>query len=470
MLTLDGYFFGSNSLVSQLHFLVDMAATSRPSSSKASSPDATPITSQLPVKLPRNRRIQRRIRRPAKNSIFDLIHEHAGTSLFVRPICWTDLHAQVLGARWEQLPPCDTPQPVALPGTPPSKGHMRPSQTIITLSDALSQILLPDAVHPILCSNAVKTVLMTLWPESFSKPQYLPELHLFFGGRIYRDAVRAQIMWNFPSEEVKSSYSSFMTVSTRPADSFNVVNSSCTPPQSLSNLPMVCYIGRSQLASIRKNLFRVAPGPGRSWNEPVWRLQQLRAKQLVPSNSDHDAHFVGIFLAMAQKHFYATPAASSRRESPITPGKEIPPCPKFQDVTLRILTHDTDTADFIVYTGYVTSQFLEKFHDPYKAAVDDDNAEASGIKIEYTRVPIWPILGLRERLGKALGQDVVGQFDPEEIETWETDREKHDNCKRKRGALSEVFNGSFDDESDDEPALTAKKRCLSEGTPVGVVN
>ncbi|KAK7413628.1 hypothetical protein QQX98_007491 [Neonectria punicea] len=433
-----------------------------------SSPDSTPTTTQAPVASPKQRP-RHRIHRPAKDSLYDLFYQHAGTSLFVRPICWTDLHAQLLGARWEELPPCDTPKPVALPGSPPSKGHLRPSHTIMTLSDSLTQILLPDAMHPILCSNAVKTVLMTLWPQPFNKPQYLPELHLYFGGRVYRDAVRAQIMWNFPSDESKSSYSSFRSVSTRPADSFNAPSHPSTPSQSPASLPMVCYIGKSQLANIRRNLFRIAPGPGRSWNEPVYRLQQLRARLLVPSNSDHDAHFVGIFLAMAQKHFYPTPAPSSRRDSPMTSKRDIPPCPNFQDVTLRILTHDTDTSDFIVYTAYVTKEFLQKFHDPFKAPQGNDAVESSGIKIEYTRVPIWPILGLRERLGKAVGQDIVGKFDHEDIETWEKDPEKQDGGKRKREVLSEVLNSSFDEDSGDEPSLSAKKRCLSEGSPVGVV-
>lgn len=345
---------------------------------------------------------------------------------------------------------------------------MRPSQTIKTLSDALSQILLPDTIHPILCSNAVKTILHTLWPEPFNKPHYLPEMHLFFGGRVYRDAVRAQVMWNFPTE-AKSSYSSFKSVSTRPADSFNVSPTANSPVHNLANLPMLSYISKNHLASFRRNIFRVAPGPDRSWNEPVRRLQQLRAKQLVPADSDHDAHFVAMFLAMAQKHFYTTPPASSRREISMLPGKEIPPCPDFHDVTLRILTHDTDTAEFIVYTGHVTAEFLERFHYPCRVPSNDEEAEVKGIKIEYTRVPIWPILGLRERLGKALGQDVVGQFDPDEIEKWESDSGQNNGVKRKREALSEVFNESFEQESDDEPALSAKKRCLREGAPIGVV-
>ncbi|KAH6879786.1 hypothetical protein B0T10DRAFT_496050 [Thelonectria olida] len=74
------------------------------------------------------------------------------------------------------------------------------------------------------------------------------------------------------------------------------------PTQTPANLPMMCYIGKNQFASIRGNLFRVALGPGRSWNEPASRLQQLRQRQLAPSNSDQDAYFIGIFLAMAQRH------------------------------------------------------------------------------------------------------------------------------------------------------------------------
>ncbi|KAI8411169.1 hypothetical protein FOFC_07763 [Fusarium oxysporum] len=200
---------------------------------------------------------------------------------------------------------------------------------IITLSNALAQILLPDSMHPILSSIAVKAAFMTLRPKAFSKPYYSPEFHLYFGGVVYRDAVPAQIMWNFPSDEMKSSYSSF------------------------------------------------------------------------------------------------------RRDSRMSPEQGIPPCSNFHDLKLSILTHDTDTLEFIVYTGYVTKEFLENFHDPFKAPLNDDDAAVSGLKIEYTRVPIWPILGLRERLGKASGQEVVGSFNPDEIKTWEKEPEEQGGKKRK---------------------------------------
>ena len=333
------------------------------------------------------------------------MHEHAGTSLFLRPICWTDLHAQLLGARFEELPPCDTPVPSTVLGSPPSKGHMRPSPTITTLSNALSELLSANLVHPILTATAVRTVLQTMWPDTFSKSRLIPEWHVYFGGRIYRDAVRAPIMWNFPPESAPSSSASFDSVSTKPADSSDLLGvPSQTTTHNPASLPMLCYIGRGQLASIRKNLFRISQAPGKRPNEPVQRLQQLRAKTLVPANADHDAHFVGIFLAMAQRHFYGLPSSASRKNSQWSPAPGRPSRPQFQDITLRILTHDSDTADFIVYTGHVTAGFLERFHDPNEAPEALTDGTLPGMDISYTRVPIWPILGLRERLGKALGR------------------------------------------------------------------
>ncbi|KAH7169621.1 uncharacterized protein B0J16DRAFT_359212 [Fusarium flagelliforme] len=199
----------------------------------------------------------------------------------------------------EELPPCDIPQPTISPATPPSRGHLSPSNTIITLSNALTQILLPDPMHPILSSNA--------------------------------------IMWNFPFDEMKSSYYSFRSLSTRPNESFNALS---------------------------------------------------QARMLVPLNSDYNAHF----------HFYPSPPITGRRNSRMSLEQGILLCPNFYDLKLRILTHNTDTLEFIVYTGYITKEFLEKFHNPFKAPLDDNDAAVLGLKIEYTRVPIWPILGLRQRL------------------------------------------------------------------------
>ncbi|KAH8178419.1 hypothetical protein LIA77_03501 [Sarocladium implicatum] len=460
--------FHTNGIFAQLRVLIDMA-TAGPPASNGKPPGMLPFTTQSPSLTTTRRR--KRICRPVEGSLYDVMHEHAGTSLFLRPICWSDTHAELLGAQFEQLPPCDTPVPSSLPGSPPSKGHMRPSPTITSLSNALTEILAPNHLHSILSSTAVRSVLSTLWPETFCKPRLMPEWDLHFGERVYRDAVRAPVMWNFPTEAARSLSSSFRTISTQSCDSRDLLGGSNLAGHNPVGLPMLCYIGRSHLAAIRKNLFRVAPGPDKTPNVPVLRLQQARAKKLIPANLDHDAHFVGIFLAMAQRHFYGAPL--SRKTSPRIQIRSHPKKPHFQDLKLRILTHDSDTADFIVYTAYITAGFLEWFHDPANVPASFANEECAGMRIEYSRVPIWPILGLRERLGKALGHDLVGVINEDSIETWQTVEEGSPQVppsgKRKRDALSEVVNSSFEDECEKEPSLDGKRRCLREGPPLGIV-
>jgi hypothetical protein len=233
---------------------------------------------------------------------------------------------------------------------------------------------------------------------------------------------------------------------------------------------MMCYIGKGQLDSIRKNMFRIIPGPEAQRNEPVYRLQQLRSKILIPDDPTEDVHLAGIFLGMAQRHFYGAATTSFRRNFRWAP-METKTRPKFHDIKLRVLSHDNETAEFIVYTGHITAKFMKRFHRPHKAFYADDGEELAGLTIEYTRVPIWPILGLRERLGKALGEDIVGPFDPDVMETWEEEEpeqpQSNSRSKRKRSALSEVCNGSFED-SDEEPTSPLKKR-LREGPPLEVV-
>lgn len=458
----------------------------------ASDPDATPPTTNPPIAnfampLPANdaqrrkKRVARRVHRPSIDSLYDLLNQHSGTSLFVRPICWTDLHAKVLGAEFIELPACDAPQPSYVVGSPPSKGHMRPSKAITTLSEALTEVMnyrLPSFSHA-LGSLAVRTVMATLWPEPFKKSTVLCDFNLFFGGRVYRDALRVPAMWNYPAQDSNSTCQSFDSRTTRPAESFNAPDkTNGTTAHCKEGRPMMCYIGKQQLALIRRNLFRISSGPNQTRNEPVYRLQQLRAKALVPGNDDHDSHLIGIFLGMAQRHFYTQPKGPGPRTSKYAPSKGEPLHPTFHDLTLRILSTDVETAEFLVYTGYVTAGFLERFHAPLRVPHLTDEGKVPGIRIEFTRVPIWPILGLKERLGQALGSEIVGPVDVDNVERWEEKEEgkgedeangNDSASKRKREALAEVFNSSFEEGSDDEPALSAKKRCLSERSPLGIV-
>ncbi|KAL7943824.1 hypothetical protein V8C42DRAFT_328540 [Trichoderma barbatum] len=489
--------FLQSAIVAKLRALVDdMTPSSSPSMPPSpgtvedgervtESPATTPPTTQRPKAAPSPplppRPSQRtgRIRRPKKGSLRDIIRQNAGTSLFLRPIGWTDLHVKLLGVRFCELPVCDTPRPCNLPGSPPTQGHMRPSCTITKLSEALTEILLPTSALPKPTSTAVKAVLTTLWPAAFAKSQLFPELNIYYGDKVYFDAVRVQALWNFPSSpSALSSQSSVATVVTRPAESYGSSTSNPTT-HCTANLPMLCYIGKNQLASIRQNIFRVAMGPDNNPNTPVQRLQQLRGKRLLPADADRDAHFIGIFLAMAQRHFYTAPVPLFARESYWPPRKGDSRRPDFQDVKMRILTHDTETCEFLVYTGHVTAKFLDRFYDPSSAPCDEDG-NVAGMKVEFTRVPIWPILGLRERLGKALGEDIVGSFDPNCMETWEDDGPASQpkstesdargaNFKRKRGTPPTIER--LEEESDeDESGMGEKKRCLSaEGNRVGVV-
>ncbi|EQL01972.1 hypothetical protein OCS_02327 [Ophiocordyceps sinensis CO18] len=411
-----------------------------------------------------------RIVHPTKDSLYDIMHQHCGTSLFLRPPCWTDQHATLLGARFFELPPCDSPVPINVPGSLPSRGHLRPSPAVKTLSEALTQILLPTPSPSARSAHPIPTIMSTLWPASFStEPQACPELHMFFGHRVYRDAVRTQFMWSYPASGPRSIRRSLNSTSARPADSHG--GPSTSAGHSLANKPMMCYISKNSLVFMRHTLFRMTTGPGRTVNEPVRRLQRARTKILLPANPNHDVQFVAIFLALAQRHFYPPPARVCKRDTPWWTAKGPPPRPDFHDIKLRILTHDTETAEFILYTGHVAAKFLERFHEPSKTPLEDDGS-VPGLAIEYTRIPIWPILGLRERLGKALGEDIVGPFDPTTMETWddEDDEKTQTAGKRKREALSEVFNGSFEEATDDESErLSAKSQCLGKGPQVGVV-
>lgn len=458
-------------------------------------PSSQPLEPSQTPSSPERRKLRRRPkirpRQPARGSVYDLLCRNAGTSLFLRPLFWTDAHTRILGVRFRELPRCNLPVPADVEGSPPSRGQMRPSAAAIQLSQALSELVL--ASSPLHGSMAVKTVLATLWPDAFPKGRALPDMHLFFGGRVYREAVRTQVVWDSPAAgggaSASTSRDSFMTASTDLAESFvDATPADSTPPNIPypASVPIMCYLGKEQIRTMRRTIFRVAQGPRGYWNGPVWRLQQLRSKMLMPSDADRDPHLAGIFLAMAQRHFYPVPPRSSRRDhSWATPDGAAPCHPTFHDVRLRVLTHDADTSDFIVYTATVTAGFLQRFHDPFSAPAGDAPGDVPGLDIEYTRVPVWPMVGLRERMGRALGEDVVGPFDPDEMETWQRGREDGEDDdevelekrgragKRRREALSEVFNDSFEDDEGDEtagePAVSAKKRCLSEGAQVGVV-
>ncbi|KAJ6436760.1 Endonuclease/exonuclease/phosphatase [Purpureocillium lavendulum] len=245
--------------------------------------------------------------------------------------------------------------------------------------------------------------------------------------------------------------SSFTTVTTETADSRAAYSQS---EYDLCNSPMLCYVNRSQLSAMRN--IRPPTDQEAAVNWPVFRLQKAKAKRTIPEIPDHDVQFAAIFLAMAQRHFYPTPPASSTRDSFWTtnlPGTPIPR-PNLDNITLHILTEGDDV--LIVYKGHVTRKFLERFHNPF-AAPRDEEGLVCGMHIEYTRVSMKPYLDPQD-LGRALG-DIIIRYQYPTKETSHYDAvdngilNEESNCKRRRQREGP-------DVQCDEHPVGVKKRCL----------
>jgi hypothetical protein len=177
----------------------------------------------------------------------------------------------------------------------------------------------------------------------------------------------------------------------------------------------------------------------------------LRSKNLLPTNPDEDSYFLAIMISMAQRSAYA----DMRSGTGFVP----------RNVKVRVLTVAEEENAFIVYTATIPTAFLSMFHTPNRASIGN-----SQIKVEYAQVPVWPVLGFKERLGKALSADVVGGFDGIPMDTYEdeiTSVPESISPKRRREALSEVLNASFSEDRDSGD-MFGKRRCMGESR-VGVV-
>lgn len=293
-------------------------------------------------------------------------------------------------------------------------------------------------------NDAMSRILSTLYPEHLQGSRRPPTFDLVFGGRRYRNAVRCGLVCDRIDPDMNNmSFDSATTL---------------TASQSASHLKSVdplllAYMSRSHLDHVRRNCFRVLSGPKGAFNHPVHRLQVLRSKNLLPKNIDEDAYFLAIMIALAQESVY-TETIDSMEFRP-------------RDVKVRVLTEAEEESAFMVYTATVPAAFLTMLHEPYMAPAGNPQ-----IEVEYTQVPVWPVLGLKERLGKALGADVVGNFDGVPMDTYESEvvTPEFTPPKRRRDALAEVFNTSFseDRESDIPGVVFGKRRCIEE-VRVGVV-
>ncbi|KAI2775813.1 hypothetical protein F4815DRAFT_486713 [Daldinia loculata] len=438
------------------------------------------MTASTKVKTKRKRLYRRtkccKVLSPGIGSLYDILHDYASTALYVPPLCWTEFHTQVLGCRFVQQPPRTTPVPSS-PSSPSRQSqHLKVPQTVVHISRALD-IIMKKNVSTYEQNEAMKSVLNDLFPGQLS-PNDLSSLTLRCGKDRYMSGVRCQALYKDPtcssSFESTTTYSSDVSIMNKGRDT-----------RAPYNAPILAYLDRDYLNHIRRNCFRVSSGPNGSFNGPIHRLQKIRSEKLIPKNPDEDQYILATILAMAQQHVYGD----------MFTGEGFLP----KDVDVRILTVSKDDNSFVVYSSVVPTAFLAMFHEPGKSP--RGNAK---VTINYQHVPIWPVLGLKERLGQAVGRDLIGEFDIDRIETFEDELasnlegDKSDSFdeklqavlqklnkedesmpntaqtlspKRKRKIFSEVFNGSFSEnhESSGYPSeLLAKRRRLEEGR-VGIV-
>ncbi|KAI8957949.1 hypothetical protein F5Y11DRAFT_337926 [Daldinia sp. FL1419] len=454
-----------------------MSSTGSPKESPKEPRMATSENSKTKRKRSNRKTKCLKILSPGIGSLYDILHDHASSALYVPPLCWTEQHTQVLGCRFVQRPPQTTPVPSS-PSTPSRKSqHHNVPQTVVRISRALDIIMtngtLSQEQH-----DAMKGVLNCLFPGQLASAN-LSGLTLRCGKHQYISGIRCQALY-------KNSIGLRSFESATTCSSTNVSFTSKYNSVEAYDTPLLAYLDRDYLNYIRRNGFRVPLGPSGSPNDPIYRLQKLRSERLVPKNPDEDHYILALILGMAQQHVYGN----------MITGEDFVP----KDVEVRVLIVSKDDSSFVVYSSVVPAAFLSMFHQPGKSPQGDTK-----ITIEYQHVPIWPVLGLRERLGQALGKDLIGEFDVDRMETFggelRDNLEEGNNIsldeelgialqelhkkdystpssariglspKRKREIFSEVFNGSFseDCESSGYPSeLLAKRRRLEEGR-VGVV-
>ncbi|KAM0276617.1 hypothetical protein ACHAQH_006574 [Verticillium albo-atrum] len=440
------------------------AVESTPSNSTESTPNPpstvtptppSPIALDAPVS--KRRFTPRRIYRAEAKSLYDLMWDEAGSTLFMKPIFWIDLHSRLLDIRYVELPRCQN-----LKST---QDFYQASLRAESLCRQLTQLQHPELNGPYETDHICEAI-ETLYPSTrltAAQPRGMIDLNMYFSGLLYPSACRVQLMWECaPVQDAPSESGalceSFQTISTRPAESLpgSLTASAVLPPRAsaVAREPTLAYISKKFIHDSRSNMYRAFRGPKNKGNSPVESLCRLRSKRLMPTNTDEDPAFAGILLAMAQKRFYHNaPSAIGRSRNARRHAPKPHPPPVFHDVTVHLMTNDDDGNELIVYTAVVTAAFLQRFHAPTRTPVKNILGEALsdiGMKIEYTKVPIWPVVGLKERLGKALGRDLIGDFDENDLDMLGSQKRPSESKSNKRAASDDEVSGGPTDGASDE--------------------
>ncbi|KAI1781243.1 hypothetical protein F4818DRAFT_398475 [Hypoxylon cercidicola] len=417
-----------------------------------------------------------KIKSPEVGSLYDILHDSSGSALYVPPFCWTDQHTHLLG-RFVQRPPQNTPTPSAS-SSPRRTPQPQTPHRIIEIGGYLDSMMVEGCSQTRL-NTSIQTIMEMLFPNRLSRTT--GELTMRCGSKHYNGAIRCWSMWKCASA-LRSFDSATASLFSSPNSSVGSLALGKRSHTAASyDTPILAYVSRSHLNFLRRNCFRIQPFPDGSFNSLIHRLQQLRSRKLIPKTPDEDQYILATMITMAQQHVYTSMDAGTGFE------------PK--DIRVGVISMSREDASFVVYTAVISTALLAMFHYPDKAPPGDPK-----ITVEYQRVPVWPVLGLKERLGQALGKDIVGEVDENIMETFEdesvseTDSDRLDKeinavslCSKvsggrtsipsmpqhtsratlpKRKVLSEVFNTSFseDRDSSDFPSeLLAKRRCLEEG-------
>ncbi|KAK4145099.1 uncharacterized protein C8A04DRAFT_27098 [Dichotomopilus funicola] len=404
----------SLSLVTQLHSVVKSASRDKDKDGSGPNPDESYGQLQL---VPATKRYgPRRIKRVEEGSIYDILHDHAGTALHVLPICWTDQHTLLLGVRFTKNDAIVKPIPDVAPNV-----WLEASKMAQTLTSELHTLARHETTpqRRFCKTRAMKHIFSTLFPSTMSCAKTGAELNLYLGRHVFKKVVRIPCLWKSSSNA--GTESSFDSCPTIPATSFGAPSKS----RREGGLPVLAYITKAHLASIRNNLYRCFRPAGSGTNEPIQRLQELRHKMLVPADADHDPYIVAMLIAMAQAHIFRESSPRSSPSSSQGRGTVHMLPVSFRDVTVQVIMHDegqSPESRFSVYTATITKTFLKRFMFPYSAPEGQAASQDAGINITYTPVNFWPILGLKERLAKALGEELGGEglyADPEHIGLWE---------------------------------------------------
>ncbi|KDN64737.1 hypothetical protein CSUB01_11870 [Colletotrichum sublineola] len=354
----------------------------------------------------------------------DRLNKNAWRRLFLRSIKWIDLHLGSLEMEFLELPPINKPLPKAelLKPNPKLPDPVQP------LMDALNNLLDPRSKKS--PRRQILTAISELYPKQML-PIKITELHQYFGGRGFCGAHPVQAAWELTPERF-----SFITpgepAPTVTLDSHNIPPVANIGGSIANNQPILVYIHPKSVAATR--------------NASARRRKKSSYRMTVPSSTKEDPYLAAVILALAQRPFYRESVLSADGSSVSSPASSSLKEPQFHDVTVHILTVDDSEPSspyFVVYKGLVTKELLYNLHEPAKkrriaghADVAGTIGKKRGMNIESTRVLVWPILGLKEGLGEALGKEIVGPFDEKNIEMWDQTRNPNESSlegrKRKR--------------------------------------